>query len=73
MLTEEQIRRMTPEEMLAVVMRASAEVTIAASNCLRFGWDLQFGSGSYNEHLIEKKKELDQITKAFLLATRRGI
>lgn len=72
MLTDEQLARMTPEEMLVVVMQKSANLTEIAGDCHRFGWDLKFGSGTNNQLMVKAKQELDQITKAYFLRTRRG-
>jgi len=72
MFTEEQLKRLTPDELLVLVMKASAEVTIAANDCLRFGWDLQFGTGTNMGILTKKKEDFDQVVTSFLLSTRHG-
>lgn len=71
MITEDQIKRATPEELLVMITEQSARVTQAAANAHRFGWDLKFGTGTNAELLLEAKKDLDKVTKEFFLKTRR--
>lgn len=69
-MTKEELDRLTPEELLVMIMQASAELSKAAGDCHRFGWDLKFGSGTNNEIMIQKKKDLNQVTTAYFLKTR---
>ena len=71
-MSDKQLKRLTPEELLVVIMDLSAAVTRAAADCNRFGWDLKFGTGTNNETLMARTAELRQVTKIYFLKTRRG-
>ncbi len=70
MKTDVELARLTPEELLVMIMQSAGKLIESAGNCHRFGWELKFGTGTNNELLLQEKKNLDQLSKAFFLQTR---
>ena len=52
---------LTREELLILLIEECSEVTKAATKCLRFGWDVNHGTG-YGNNRDELAKEMGELT-----------